>query len=108
LKGRKEEMANNLVLDTLREHRQEIGEERQQASVLVAQCREEIEHRRASLKNTQEQAECAADEADISYHQQQGLREAESRLAVAERNFTLIQKSLQEITEDIQRVQRGH
>ena len=146
-------MANNIVLDTLREHRQEIGEEQQQASALVAQCQEDIEHRRASLKNTKEQADCAAYEddrtqaqyiallehydglrekpqvllakitklqaeqsktagkrqhtSDISQQQQQGLREAESRLAVAEQNFTLIQKSLQEITEYIQRVQWG-
>ena len=146
-------MANNLVLDTLREHRQEIGEEQQQASALVAQCHEEIEHRRVSLKNTKEQADCAAYEddqiqaqylallehynglrekpqvllakitnlqaeqsktagnrqhtSDISQQRQQGLHEAESRLAVAEQNFTLIQKSLQDITAHIQCVQRG-
>ena len=97
-------MTNNIVLDTLRAHRQEIGEEQQLARALVAQCHEEIAHRRASLKTPKEQAECTADESDIS-QQQQELREAESRLAVAEKNFTLIQKSLQDITEHIQRVQ---
>jgi chromosome segregation ATPase len=146
-------MANNILLDTLREHRQEIGEEQQQASALVAQCQEEIEHRRASLKNTTEQADWAAyaDErthaqyrallahyvglrekppvllakittlqaeqsrtagnrrhtSDITQQRQQGLHEAESRLAVAEQNFMLIQKALQDITEHIQCVQRG-
>src|SRR5215207_9513370 len=146
-------MAHNIVLDTLREHRQEIGEELQQASALVAQCQEEIEHRRASLKNTKEQADWAAYEDDrtqahyivllehynglgekpqvllaqittlqaeqsktagnrrhtsaIAQQRQQGLGEAESRLAVAEQNFTLIQKALQEITTHIQRVQWG-
>ena len=99
-------MANNIVLDILRAHRQEIGEEQQLASALVAQCHEEIAHRLASLKTPKEQAECAADEANIS-QQQQKLREAESRLAVAEKNCSLIQKSVQEITEDIQRVQQG-
>jgi hypothetical protein len=98
-------MENNIVLDTLRAHRQEIGEEQQLARALVAQCHEEIAHRRASLKTPKEQAECTVDESDISQQQQQELREAESRLAIAEKNFTLIQKSLQEITEHIQRVQ---
>jgi hypothetical protein len=93
-------MTNNSVLDTLRERWQEIGEEQQQASALVAQCHEELAYRRASA-----QAERAADGAAMS--QQQGLREAEARLAGAEQNFTLIQKSWQEITEDIQRVQQG-
>jgi hypothetical protein len=100
-------MANNLVLDTLRAHRQEIGEEQQLARALVAQCQEEIAQRRASFKTPQEQAECAADEADIAHQHQQELREAEARLAVAEQNCTLIQKSLQDITEDIQRVQQS-
>ena len=72
-------MANNLVLDTLRAHRQEIGEEQQLASALVAQCQEDIAQRRASLKTTTEQGECAASAADISHHHQ-GLREAEARL----------------------------
>ena len=97
-------MANNLVVDTLRAHRQEIGEEQQMARALVAQCYEEIAHRRASLKTTTEQAECAADEADIS-PQHQGQREAESRLAVAEQHCTLLQQSWQDITEDIERRQ---
>jgi chromosome segregation ATPase len=99
-------MAKNLVLDTLRAHRQEMGEEQQLASALVAQCQEEIAQRRASFNPPTEQAECAADAADIS-RQLQDLREAEARLAAAEKNFTLIQKSVQDLTEDIQRVQRG-
>ena len=99
-------MENNIVLDTLRAHRQEIGEEQQLARALVAQCYEEIAHRRASLNTPQEQAECAADEAEIP-PQHQGLREAESRLAVAKQHCTLIQKSLQDITEDIQRRQQS-
>ena len=52
-------MANNLALDTLRAHRQEIGEEQQMASALVAQCQEDIAQRRASLKTTTEHGECA-------------------------------------------------
>jgi hypothetical protein len=99
-------MANNIVLDTLRAHRQEIGEEQQLARALVAQCREDIAQRRAALKTPKEQAECAADDSD-SAHQHQELHEAEARLAVAEQNFTLIQKSVLDITEDIQRVQQG-
>ena len=99
-------MANNLVLDTLRVHRQEIGEEQQLASALVAQCQEDIAQRRASLKTTPEQGECAADAADIS-HQHQGLREAEARLVVAEQNCTLLQQSWRDLTEDIERVQQG-
>ncbi len=99
-------MANNLVLDTLRAHRQEIGEEQQMASALVAQCKEDIAQRRASLKTTTEQVEGAADAADIS-HQHQGLREAEARLVVAEQNCTLLQKSWRDLTEDIERVQQG-
>ena len=99
-------MANNPVLDTLRAHRQEIGEEQQMASALVAQCQEDIAQRRASLKTTTEQVECAADAADIS-HQHQGLREAEARLVVAEQNCTLLQKSWRDLTEDIERVQQG-
>jgi hypothetical protein len=99
-------MANNLVLDTLRVHRQAIGEEEQLASALVAQCQEDIAQRRATLKTTTEHGECAADAADIS-HQHQGLREAEARLVVAEQNCTLLQKSLRDLTEDIERVQQG-
>ena len=99
-------MANNLVLDTLRAHRQEIGEEQQMASALVAQCQEDIAQRRASLKTTTEQVECAADAADIS-HQHQGLREAEARLVVAEQNCTLLQQSWRDLTADIERVQQG-
>ena len=99
-------MANNLVLDTLRVHRQAIGEEEQLASALVAQCQEDIAQRRATLKTTTEQVECAADAADIS-HQHQGLREAEARLVLAEQNCTLLQKSLRDLTEDIERVQQG-
>ena len=98
-------MANNLVLDTLRVHRQEIGEEQQLASALVAQCQEDIAQRRASL-NTTEHVECAADAADIS-HQHQGLREAEARLVVAEQHCTLLQQSWRDLTEDIERVQQG-
>jgi hypothetical protein len=99
-------MANNIILETLRAHRQEIGEEQQLARALVAQCQEEIAQHWASFKTPKEQAECAADEADGA-HQQQELREAEARLAVAEKNFTLIQRSVQDITEDIQRVQQS-
>jgi uncharacterized protein (DUF3084 family) len=95
-------MANNLVVDILRAHRQEIGEEQQLASALVAQCQEDLAQRRASLKATTEQGESAADAGDIA-RQQQDLREAEARLVVAEQNCTLIQKSLQDLTEDIQR-----
>ena len=99
-------MANTLVLDTLRAHRQEIGEEQQLASALVAQCQEDIAQRRASLNTTTEQLECAADQADIA-RQHQGLREAEARLVGAERNCTLLQKSLRDLTADIERVQQG-
>jgi len=99
-------MANNLVLDTLRVHRQAIGEEEQLASALVAQCQEDIAQRRATLTTTTAHGECAADAADIS-HQHQGLREAEARLVVAEQNCTLLQKSLRDLTEDIERVQQG-
>ena len=99
-------MANNLVLDTLRVHRQEIGEEQQLASALVAQCQEDIAQRRASLKTTTEQVECAADAADIS-HQHQGLREAEARLVVAEQHCTLLQQSWRDLTADIERVQQA-
>jgi chromosome segregation ATPase len=99
-------MANNLVLDTLRAHRQEIGEEQQLARALVAQYQEDLAQRRASLKTTTAQGECAVDATDIS-HQHQALREAEARLAVAEQSFTLIHQSVQEITADIQRVQQG-
>ena len=99
-------MANNLILDTLRVHRQEIGEERQLASALVAQYQEDLAQRRASLKTTTAQVECAAGAADISHHHQ-GLREAELRLAIAEQNCTLLQKSLQEITQDIHYRQQG-
>ena len=73
-------MANNLVVDILRAHRQEIGEEQQLASALVAQCQEDLAQRRASLKTTTEQGECAADAADIS-RQQQGRRGAELHAA---------------------------
>jgi len=45
-------MANTLVLDTLRAHRQEIGEEQQLASALVAQYQADLAQRRASLKTT--------------------------------------------------------
>jgi chromosome segregation ATPase len=147
-------MANNMtVLDALRAHRQEIGEEQQQAGALVAQCREEIEHRRVSLKSTQEQADDAAEEdeqlqakhlallehynglrekpqglldeiinlqaeqsetarkrqqaADLFRQRHQALREAETRLALRERHFTLIRKSLREITAHILQVQGG-
>ena len=99
-------MANNLVLDTLRVHRQEIGEEQQLASALVAQCQEDIAQRRASLKTTTEQGECAASAADISHHHQ-GLREAEARLVVAEQNCTLLQQSWRDLTADIERVQQA-
>ena len=99
-------MANNLVLDTLRAHRQEIGEEQQLASALVAQCQEDIAQRRASLKTTTEHGECVADDTDISHHHQ-GLREAEARLVVAEQNCTLLQQSWRDLTADIERVQQG-
>jgi hypothetical protein len=99
-------MANTLVLDALRAHRQEIGEEQQLASALVAQYQKDLAQRRASLKTTTEQGECATDDADIS-RQQQDLREAEARLVGAEQNCTLLQKSLRDITEDIQRA-AGH
>ena len=99
-------MANNLVVDILRAHRQEIGEEQQLASALVAQCQEDLAQRRASLKTTTEQGEYVADAADIS-RQHQGLREAEARLVVAEQNCTLIRKSLRDLTADIERVQQG-
>ena len=99
-------MANNLVVDILRAHRQEIGEEQQLASALVAQCQEDLAQRRASLKATTAHGECAADTADIS-RQHQGLREAEARLVVAEQNCTLIRKSLRDLTADIERVQQG-
>ena len=99
-------MANKLVLDTLRVHRQEIGEERQLASALVAQYQEDLAQRRASLKATTAQGECAVDEADIA-RQRQALREAEARLVVAEQNCTLLQKSLRDLTADIERVQQG-
>jgi len=99
-------MANNLVLDTLRAHRQEIGEEQQLASALVAQCQEDIAQRRASLKTTTEQGECAASAADISHHHQ-GLCEAEARLVVAEQNCTLLQQSWRDLTADIERVQQA-
>ena len=99
-------MANNLVVDMLRAHRQEIGEEQQLASALVAQYQEDIAQRRASLKTTTEQGECAADAADISHHHQ-GLREAEARLVVAEQNCTLLQQSWRDLTADIERVQQG-
>ena len=99
-------MANNLVLDTLRAHRQEIGEEQQLASALVAQCQEDIAQLRASLQTTPEQGECAAGAADISHHHQ-GLREAEARLVVAEQNCTLLQQSWRDLTADIERVQQA-
>ena len=99
-------MANNLVLDTLRAHRQEIGEEQQLASALVAQCQEDIAQRRASLQTTTAQGECAASAADISHHHQ-GLREAEARLVVAEQNCTLLQQSWRDLTADIERVQQA-
>ena len=98
-------MANNLVLDTLRAHRQEIGEEQQLASALVAQCQADIAQRRAALTTTTEHGEGAADAADLSHHQ--GLREAEARLVVAEQNCTLLQQSWRDLTEDIERVQQG-
>jgi len=72
----------------------------------VAQCQEDIAQRRASLKTTTEQGECAASAADISHHHQ-GLREAEARLVVAEQNCTLLQQSWRDLTEDIERVQQG-
>ena len=99
-------MANTLVLDTLRAHRQEIGEEQQLARALVAQCQEDLAQRRASLKTTTAQGEGAADAAAIA-RQYQGLREAEARLVGAEQNCTLLQKSLRDLTEDIKRVQQG-
>ena len=99
-------MANNIAVDTLRAHRQEIGEEQQLASALVAQYQADLAQRRASLKTTTEQGECAADAADIAY-QRQALHEAEARLAVAEQSFTLIHKSLRDLTADIERVQQG-
>jgi hypothetical protein len=99
-------MANNLVVDILRAHRQEIGEEQQLASALVAQCQEDLAQRRASLKATTEQGESAADAGDIA-RQQQGLREAEARLVVAEQNCTLLRKSWRDLTADIERVQQG-
>jgi hypothetical protein len=99
-------MANNLVVDTLRAHRQEIGEEQQLASALVAQCQEDLAQRRASLKATTEQIECAGDAADIS-RQHQGLREAEARLAVAEQHCTLLQKSVRDLTAEIEHMQQG-
>ena len=99
-------MANNLVLDTLRAHRQEIGEEQQLASALVAQCQEDIAQRRASLQTTTAQGECAASAADISHHHQ-GLCEAEARLVVAEQNCTLLQQSWRDLTADIERVQQA-
>jgi acyl transferase domain-containing protein len=99
-------MANTLVLDTLRTHRQEIGEEQQLARVLVAQYQEDLAQRQASLKTTTEQGECAVDEADIA-RRHQALREAEARLAVAEQHCTLLQKSLRDLTADIDRVRQG-
>ena len=99
-------MANNLVVDILRAHRQEIGEEQQLASALVAQYQEDLAQRRASLKATTEQGENAAGDADIS-RQQQDLHEAEARLVVAEQNCTLLRKSWRDLTADIERVQQG-
>ena len=72
----------------------------------MAQCQEDIAQRRASLKTTTEQGECAASAADISHHHQ-GLREAEARLVVAEQNCTLLQQSWRDLTADIERVQQG-
>jgi hypothetical protein len=99
-------MANNLVVDALRAHRQEIGEEQQLANALVGQCREDIAQRRTSLSTTTEHGECASDAADIAL-QHRGLREAEARLVIAERNCTLLQKSVRDLTADIERVQQG-
>ena len=99
-------MANTLVVDILRAHRQEIGEEQQLASALVAQCQEDLAQCRASLKATTAPGECAADAADIS-RQHQGLREAEARLVVAEQNCTLLRKSVRDLTADIERVRQG-
>src|ERR671917_2550426 len=99
-------MANKLVVDILRAHRQEIGEEQQLASALVAQYQEDIAQRRASLKTTTEQVGCEADAADIS-RQQQDLREAEARLVVAEQNCTLLQKSVRDLTAEIEHMQQG-
>jgi len=55
-------MTNHIVLETLHERRQEMGEEQQRASTLVAQCQKVLAQSRAAVETTQEQAEGAAEE----------------------------------------------